>query len=164
MESRWPRLRCFLFTASESLWSLVSDLSPLPLSPPPLCHYSFIPLLLPCQSSCPHHLPLHLPPSSTFSLMLMVRVTARRTSLLHTEGSLALLWATARAMPRPAGGLGAGRNRGNQRDLSCVMSRGSGAQRDCSAVSQTWACLSDPLSCVTWGKSLTLSGRLLPPL
>ena len=67
----------------SSLWSLVSDLSPLPLSPPPPCPYSFTPLLLLCQSSCPHHLPLHLPSSSTFSVVLMAKVTA--TSLFMTN-------------------------------------------------------------------------------
>ena len=131
----------------SSLWSLVSDLAPRPHFLPHLspCHYSFILLLL-CQSSRPHHLPLHLPSSSTFSLMLMAKVTATRTSHLHTEGPLALLWATVRAMPRPAGGLGAGRNGGNPGDLSCMTSRGSGAERDGSAVAHPGLASQIPLA------------------
>ena len=70
----------------SSLWSLVSDLSPHPRLLPHLspCHYSFISLLsllciLLILLSHPH-LPLHLPSSSTFCPMLMVKVTATETS------------------------------------------------------------------------------------
>ena len=69
----------------SSLWSLVSDLSPRPRLLPHLspCHYSFFSLLsllciLLILLSHPR-LPLHLPSSSTFCPVLMVKVTATDT-------------------------------------------------------------------------------------
>ena len=70
----------------SSLWSLVSDLSPAPPSPSPplslsLCLFSLLSLLCILLILLSHpRLPLHLPSSSTFSLMLMLKVTATETS------------------------------------------------------------------------------------
>ena len=70
----------------SSLWSLVSDLSPAPPSPSPplslsLCLFSLLSLLCILLILLSHpHLPLHLPSSSTFCPMLMVKVTATETS------------------------------------------------------------------------------------
>ena len=69
-----------------SLWSLVSDLSPRPLSPSPplslsLFLFSLLSLLCILLILLSHpRLPLHLPSSSTFCPMLMVKVTATETS------------------------------------------------------------------------------------
>ena len=70
----------------SSLWSLVSDLSPRPLSPSPplslsLFLFSLLSLLCILLILLSHpRLPLHLPSSSTFCPMLMVKVTATETS------------------------------------------------------------------------------------
>ena len=78
----------------SSLWSLVSDLSPRPHLLPHLspCHYSFFSLLsllciLLILLSHPR-LPLHLPSSSTFSLMLMLKVTATRLLMTSPQRGL----------------------------------------------------------------------------
>lgn len=106
----------------SSLWSLVSDLSPRPLSPSPPLSLSLVLYPPPlCQSSCPRRLPSS--PSPPLHILSNVDgqghghkdlTSTKRVSgsvLVRSEGDAQTLQV----------GWSKGRNRGNQGDLSCMM-------------------------------------------